>query len=496
MDVSWLMQTLVMTLKVKNNSQNNSFLRREKPFGFSLSFLLVLFFLITISQSQAQYNHHRIYNNLLNGRFNDRLTDEAILTQKHLDDKTSAASVMAMTVEAFLSGNLNKCNHAIKITDQFLDLSSEIPYNLVIGHTAEAILKSANGKFFSALISFYNAYRKIDDYTHDNTCIEPVIYELNTFYNLAFSKIPKSYIRILSVAGIKPIFIDSTQICQQKNQQLIPSTFSTVYQLFSTTDTLIIQHPIGELSKLIAGMHYIKKQNPDKALAYLNSMDSVRSNLTLSYYYKGVAWLNKANYDKANWYFNKYLFLQQSGRYIKATLLRKKWIAIINNEPTEGLTKAIKSKGSEMAYIDKQAQKEADTEYHPKLLKSRLLFDGGRYNKSMELLQTINENTLNKSQLVNLDYRKARNLQGIKKYDDAILQYNKLLKLENNGEYFHKKAMLELGKIYIEMGQKTQAINHLSNVKNIDSDTFNDAFEQEAEMLIEKLISNEEQKNN
>jgi tetratricopeptide (TPR) repeat protein len=481
------MQILATTLKVNKQTLNKSCWKREKPDGFSLSFFMAILFAFLSIHTFGQYNHHKIYENLLNGRFSERLSNEEIVLEENLLNKTAAASVMAITFEAFFSGNELKIENAIDITDEFLDLSSDIPYNLIIGHTSEAILKSMRGNYFSALVSFYNAYRRIRSYDKETTCVESVIFELNKFYNLTFSKIPDSYTGILSVAGISPIDIDTTKICDIKNQQLISTTFSTIFQLFEKPNSITIPENPGEMSKLIAGIYYVGNQNPDSALLYLNQMDTIRSNLTVVYYYKGLAHLNKAQYNAAEWYFDKYLFLQQSGRYIKATLLRKKWIAIINDQPTKALTKAIATRASELTYLDKQAAKEAEKTYQPQLLQSRLLYDGGKYKESLDVINQISQNTLSPKYLTNLLYRKARALQGLKRYNAAIEEYNLLLLQDNEGEYFHKKAMLELGKIYIEKKQFNSAIEHLKKVKKIDSDTFNDALEQEAELLLNKI---------
>jgi len=472
---------------VNKQTQNKSCWKREKPDGFSLSFLLPLLFVFITVNSFGQYNHHRIYENLLNGRFSERLSNAEIIEETNLQNKTSAASVIAITFEAFFSGNEAKIEKAIDITDDFLDLSEEIPYNLIIGHTSEAILKSMHGNYFSAMISFYNAYRKIKAYEKNTQCVEPVIFELNKLYNFTFSKIPDNYTMILNVAGISAIEIDTNKICYQKNQQLISNTFATIYQLFAKPKSINISKNPGEMSKLIAGIYYLGKQNPDSALLYLNQMDTLRSNLVVLNYYKGLAHLNKAQYDLAEWYFDKFLFLQQSGRYIKATLLRKKWIAIIKGRPTQGYTEAILERGSDIAYLDKQAKKEAKKEYNTQLLKARLLYDGGMFKESLNVIEQINIDNLNPLDITNLLYRKARNLQGLKLYHEAISQYNLLQLQPNRGEYFHKKAMLETGKIFIKLNEPQLAIEHLVNVKEIQSDTFNEAFEQEAEMLIKDI---------
>lgn len=481
------MQILATISKVNKIYRNKNIQLREKPSGFSLSFLLSLFFFVFSTNLSAQYNHHRIYENLLNGRFKERLTNTEILQPEYLADNTSAASIMAITFEAFFAGTPDKFENAIELTDQFLDQSSDLPYNLAIGHTSEAILKSINGAYFGALVSFYNAHRSIENYAEKTNCIEPVIYELNTLYNITFSKIPKGYMRLLNVAGVKPIHIDSGKLCNQENQQLISSTFTTIFNLFSPTDKFVPERNSSEMSKLIAGIHYLGRQQPDSALLYLDKMDTIRSNLIVLNYYKGIAYLNLGIYVKAERYFDKYLFLQQKGRYIKATLLRKKWIAIITNKPFKHFTKDILERGTELTFLDKQAQKEAHKSYHTDLLRARLLFDGGKFAESNKTLDEIDKALLNESDYTNYIYRKARNLHGLKEYNLAIKQYNRILQRPNNGDYFHKKAMLEIGKIHIEKSDNELAIKYLLKIEDIYSDTFNESFEREAEMLIEQL---------
>ena len=198
------------------------------------------------------------------------------------------------------------------------------------------------------------------------------------------------------------------------------------------------------------------------------------------------------HYSKAKWYFNKYLFLQQKGRYIKSALLRKKWIAILEGQPYAELDLAIRNRGTNYTFSDRQAFEEFTTDYNPSLLKVRICFDGGRHRDALQVLSTIKPQNLPPERVSEFYYRKARVYQKLTKHKKALEAFDKLMDTPNTGNYFHKKAMLERGKILLHTGEKKKKKKSLKAVKNVNSNMYSKVIEQEAAMLLENAESGRE----
>ncbi len=115
------------------------------------------------------------------------------------------------------------------------------------------------------------------------------------------------------------------------------------------------------------------------------------------------------------------------------------------------------------------------------LLKSRVLFDGGYYQKVLDLL-TKNENHIsnNPTYKIEFNYRKGRVLQSLKKYNDAIPYLQVAVKNSSSSSYFGANSSLQLGLIYEELGDKKSAKFYFQTCLDMNPSEYKNSIHQKA----------------
>lgn len=188
---------------------------------------------------------------------------------------------------------------------------------------------------------------------------------------------------------------------------------------------------VNKLLTFVCADFMMKNGMNDPAIEILLSMNFDDSYLNFSYidYLTGIALQNKMD-NRAVSYFYRYILNSSNRNYVKASYQRIAWHYLMNNSPIkyqEYMQDALKL-GLQNSESDNAAFEEASSGIKPNLilLKARLLFDGGYYDKSFEILK----------------------------------QYRADIKIsENNIEYLYR-----LARIYDEKGDKTNALKYYNTV--------------------------------
>lgn len=188
---------------------------------------------------------------------------------------------------------------------------------------------------------------------------------------------------------------------------------------------------INRLLTFVCTDYMMKNGMNDHAIEILLSMNFDDSYLNFSYtdYLTGIALQNKMDI-RAVTYFFKYVLNSPNRNYVKASYQRIAWHYLLNNSPIkfQEYTQSVLKFGLQNSETDNAASEEAKSNVKPNLilLKSRLLFDGGYFDKSLEVLK----------------------------------QYKPDIKIsENNIEYLYR-----LARIYDEKGDKTTSLKYYNTV--------------------------------
>jgi hypothetical protein len=209
-------------------------------------------------------------------------------------------------------------------------------------------------------------------------------------------------------------------------------------------------------------------------------------------YLQGLAKLNKLE-DDADTYFKKFIAAYKGENHIKSSYQKIAWCYLLKGDTTNYyhfINKADNLGGS-MVDADKQAQKEAEANRLPNisLLRARVLFDGGYYQKAAEEMNRITEAKFKTAEeQTEYFYRTARIYDEWEKKDSALLLYNKAI---DRGRllprYFAANSAFETGKIYEQRGDKEKAAQFYNLCLSFENHEYKNGLDQKAKAGLNRL---------
>jgi hypothetical protein len=206
----------------------------------------------------------------------------------------------------------------------------------------------------------------------------------------------------------------------------------------------------------------------------------------------GLALINSLD-TNCRAHLNKYLAQTSNQNNIKNAFQKLAWSYLIVGDTAQykkqiGLAKI---KGLNELDADKQAQKEAESGQVPDvpLLKARLLFDGGYFEKALAMIHDKTPaNYTTKPLQLELVYRKGRIYDAMGKQTEAIANYKETIKLgEREPLYFAANAALNLGFIYEKVHDKTQARYYYNLCINLKDHEYYSGLSQKAKSGLERV---------
>ncbi len=202
-------------------------------------------------------------------------------------------------------------------------------------------------------------------------------------------------------------------------------------------------------------------------------------------YMQGLAKLRRLD-GTANLYFQKYLNTYKGNFFIKESYQKLAWCELLQNRP-EGYAKFMKNcteRGDAVAGGDKSALREASSGKTPNtvLLKARLLFDGGYYQKALDLLRGRKAEMFSeKRDRLEFTYRMGRILHGLEKEPEALVFYQRTIaEGKNDPSYFACNAALHIGLIYEAQSDKSKARQYYQYCLSLHPDEHETALHQQA----------------
>lgn len=232
----------------------------------------------------------------------------------------------------------------------------------------------------------------------------------------------------------------------------------------------------------------------DKAIEVLQNRPTGGAYLTFHYldYMMGLAKMYRGDAD-ADVYIRRFVTQFKGRNYIKEAYQRLAWQDLLRGsfKDYKGWMLSALTMGRADVGGDKNALNEAKSGIAPEptLLRARLYFDGGYYQKAFDFLKTKNENSFSDlSQKLEYSYRMGRILQMLKKPNDAIPYYDKTIQ---NGKaakfYFACNAALQLGLIYEAAGQKAKSAEFYRYCLALNPDDHADALHAKAKSGLSRV---------
>ncbi len=192
-------------------------------------------------------------------------------------------------------------------------------------------------------------------------------------------------------------------------------------------------------------------------------------------------------------YFLKYLKEFKGIHFIKESYQRLSWNALINDDLSlfYKYNQKIKSEGNSVTGGDKNALLDAKVPviHHVALLKARLLFDGGYYQKGYDILKSLSSDDFkDRRSKLEFTYRLGRILHKLKKYHSAISFYEKTI--ENGADepwYFACNSALQIGLLFEELKSYDQAKAYFQKCTTISPDEHKTGLHQQAKAGLSRI---------
>ncbi len=206
----------------------------------------------------------------------------------------------------------------------------------------------------------------------------------------------------------------------------------------------------------------------------------------------GLAKLRRLDRDAAP-FFKSFLNKYRGNNGIKEAYQKLAWHELISGN-TEGYRRYLQgiiSKGRADTGGDKDALQEAKSGQvaNINLVKARLLFDGGYYQKAYQQLE--NKNLLDfsdESSRLEYLYRLGRILHGMNRYNEAIAYYEKTVEKGRNSPYFYAcNAALQAGLICESRRDRTKAREYFRLCLSISPEEYKTELHQKAKAGLERL---------
>ena len=210
-------------------------------------------------------------------------------------------------------------------------------------------------------------------------------------------------------------------------------------------------------------------------------------------YLTGIAKLNRLDKDSYKYFYN-YLANFKGQNYIKAAYQKLAWYYLINNnieKYKEKISYAL-SQGNALVDEDIQALAEAKSNTVPNiiLLKTRLLSDGGYYQKAIEILneKKPSDYCVTTKDYLEYTYRLGRIYDEWGYSSKAIPFYE--LTIKNGSElsyYFAANSALQLGLIYENSNDKVKAKYYYEICSKMKNTEYRNSINQKAKAGLNRI---------
>lgn len=249
--------------------------------------------------------------------------------------------------------------------------------------------------------------------------------------------------------------------------------------------------PLACFVKATVAMH---SGENDKAINILNTAPKGKQYHPFHFldFMMGEAKLGRLDRD-AGFYFTRYLTNFKGQNYIKEAYQKMAWHALIQGKPDryDHYMKACLSKGYAVIDGDKKALRAAKSRKRPNvnLLKSRVLFDGGYYQKAKDILRSSGKGVnLGADELLERQYRLGRCFQMMKNNIEAKMNYKAVIeKGRHLPYYFACKSALEMGRIYEAEKDELKAKNYFNKCLSMRPEEYKNSLHAQAKAGLNRI---------
>ena len=236
-----------------------------------------------------------------------------------------------------------------------------------------------------------------------------------------------------------------------------------------------------------------KTAHNDDAITYLAAAPKGLQfvNLPAMDLLSGNARLNRMDTGAAV-YFEKFIHEYKGSNLIKDTYLKLAYFYLTNNDINRynSYISLVKTRGSATDEKDKQALREAnDARPDIDLLKCRLYFDGGYYDKALAQIMSKNVNSFNLARdKIEYFYRLGRIYDKTGKQNEAVLNYQRTINYGKNTSYYYAaNAALNTGRIYEEKRDYNKAASFYNQAIDMKAHEYQNSIDDDAKQGLKRI---------
>ena len=325
--------------------------------------------------------------------------------------------------------------------------------------------------------------------------------------------IPEKYLWVLNLVGMSgSVEVGLSELKSLLNDDELEMYHSeilfliTFLQLNMTNDEIAYKHLLNEIGEkysdnyllnfAAARLSHALGEN-ELCIKVLENRPPAKEKYPFHYldYLQGMSYLYMLDYERSEIYFKQFLKNFKGNNYIKSAYHKLAWIAFLRNNSVEelGFLKSIKSEGSLFIDEDKVALKEAKKNHinSPRLLRTRLLYDGGYYKKALlELTNTINLSDY--TVFFDEYYYRLACIQSKLNYTDEqiIAKYQKSFDLgKKSTNYYAPMSALQIGLIYEKKNDTKNAVIYFEKCLSVSDFDYERGIHQKAKVGLVRVTN-------
>ncbi len=477
---------------------------------FIINKILLIVGIIFISTNLYANNTNKfdtIFSNIINLRFTK--AQKQINNCKLPEHKKKYLINYSLFLKTFINQEQQDFNEFIGVSNENLNfynkLNDSIPEKLFLISETKlqlAVNSFIFGYYYKSATNFLSSYytikknsEKFPKYNKNN--------KLNGIFEMILGNIPQDYNLIKKLFSLNGNIKSGKNKLQSyyKNLKSKPKiTEAKIIMYFAyknfTNTNVYLNYKADTANPLIIFTYANYLLSTDSTLKAIKILDNYKPNPDFTFYYiyyqKGLLKLynlQKSSKQDLLFFVNNFAGIN----YIKSAYEKIYWWNIIFDNQTENIKieDKIRNLGNLTTDEDKQAIRSIEAPYsNIILLKSRLLFDGGFYNKALRLLLENKNSKLYKNIEEKLEYiyRLARIYDKLKKYDKAINLYNKVISFgENQPYYFAANSSLSIAEIYEKQKNFTQAKFFYKKCLSINNYGYKNSIELKAKAGLNRI---------
>ncbi len=459
------------------------------------------------------------YAEILNLRIDKAKTHLVLATQADPDNKVP---LLLENYIDFLAVYLNEeesdFDNLKKVSDARIDIvkkdKSNSPYKLYIQaeiHLHLAFSKFKYNEYFTGLLEVRRAFKLIEQNRNKYPDFRPNL-KLHGLLNALIGVIPGKYgwgLRLFGMDGdlvygmglLKELsnenyrFQQETRILYSFLLLYLESKPNKGYAILKEGNEPELGNKFSYYAMATMALYSKQNKQADSLLNFsLNNLTEEDGYAAFPYlnYLAGVVKLQQLN-PEAKRHFDAFLSVQKGKNNIKSTYQKLAWFSLLNDdkEAYDQYIAKVNTEGQSVIDADVQAQKEHDKEQVPAkdLLKARLLFDGGYFERALQILNAsaYNGNGDVALQLETI-YRKARVYDEMGDKEKAVESYLKTVELGSDEKfYFAANAALHLGYLYEDRGELETAAMHFKQALEMKDHEYKNSIDQKAKAALQRI---------